>query len=58
MIGGQGIRSKYTNKTFAEDLRDQGLIDYFLAGEAETTFKEVLKGNTRGPGINNFYGNN
>lgn len=54
MIGGQGIQSKYTNKTFAEDLRDQGLIDYFLAGEAETTFKEVLKGNTGGPGINNF----
>jgi len=54
MIGGQGIQSNYTTKTFAEELIDEGLIDYFLAGEAETTFEKVLLGETQGPGINNF----
>jgi radical SAM superfamily enzyme YgiQ (UPF0313 family) len=54
IIGGQGIQSKYNSKTFAEDLHDRGMIDFYLSGEAETTFAKVLNGETTGPGINNF----
>ena len=55
IIGGQGIPSRiYSKETYAEYLLKQGLIDYFCAGEAETTFKQVLLGETTGPGINNF----
>ena len=54
IIGGQGIQSKYSDKTFGEDMLGKGLIDYFLAGEAETTFAKIIAGETEGPGINNF----
>ena len=55
VIGGQGIQSKiYSKDTYAEYILKKGLIDYFCAGEAETTFKKVLLGETAGPGINNF----
>jgi hypothetical protein len=55
MIGGQGIQSKYSSKTFGEDMLERGLIDFFLAGEAETTFARAIEGATDGPGINNFF---
>ena len=29
MIGGQGIQSKYSSKTFGEDMLERGLIDFF-----------------------------
>lgn len=55
IIGGQGIESRiHDSNTYAEYLLDKGLIDYFCTGEAETTFKNVLQGRTKGPGINNF----
>jgi hypothetical protein len=55
VIGGQGIQSRiYSADTYAEYLLKNRLIDYFCAGEAETTFKQVLLGETTGPGINNF----
>lgn len=55
VIGGQGIQSRiYSKDTYAEHVLKKGLIDYFCAGEAETTFKKVLLGETIGPGINNF----
>ena len=55
IIGGQGIISRLDDKeTYAETLLEKGLIDYFLSGEAETSFPAVLQGTTKGPGINNF----
>lgn len=54
IIGGQGIQSKYSDKTFGEDMLSRNLVDYFLAGEAETTFAKIIEGHTEGPGINNF----
>jgi radical SAM superfamily enzyme YgiQ (UPF0313 family) len=55
VIGGQGIQSRiYSKDSYAEYVLKRGLIDYYCAGEAETTFKQVLMGETEGPGINNF----
>lgn len=55
VIGGQGIQSRiYSKDTYADYVLKQGLIDYYCAGEAETTFKQILLGETEGPGINNF----
>lgn len=55
IIGGQGIQSRiYSKETYADYLLNKGLIDFYCAGEAETTFKKVLNGETQAPGINNF----
>jgi hypothetical protein len=55
VIGGQGIQSKiFSKQSYAEHLLNKGLIDYFCAGEAETSFKKILSGQFFGPGINNF----
>ncbi len=54
IVGGQGIQSKIgQNKTYAETLREKGLIDVFCSGEAETTFTKALAGE-EGPGVNNW----
>lgn len=55
IIGGQALESRIDEKkTYAQSMLDKGAIDYFCAGEAETTFTAVLEGQKEGPGINNF----
>lgn len=55
IIGGQGITLRHeSNKTYAEECLDQGLIDFYCVGEAETTFANILIGEQQGPGINNM----
>ena len=55
IIGGVGIETRIDDKaTYAHTMLDKGLIDYFCAGEAETTFAKLMAGETEGPGINNF----
>jgi len=53
IIGGQGIISKIDTITYAEDLLNKGLIDYYCTGEAETTFAVALA-DGEGPGVNNW----
>lgn len=57
VIGGQGmIKSENTsfneNPYFAKELLSQGLIDYYIQGEAEKALLALLAGNTDYPGIN------
>jgi len=57
VIGGQGMtKSENTsfneNPYFAKELLSQGLIDYYIQGEAEKTLPELLRGNHTYPGIN------
>ena len=57
IIGGQGmIKSENTSFNekpyYALELLNQGLIDYFIQGEAEKALPELLKGNITYPGIN------
>lgn len=57
VIGGQGmIKSENTsfnkNPYFAKELLQQGLINYYVQGEAEKALPELLKGNVTYPGIN------
>ena len=57
VIGGQGmIKSENTsfneNPYFAKELLSQGLIDYYIQGEAEKALPELLRGNDAFPGIN------
>ena len=55
IIGGQALETRIDGKkTYAHSMLDKGAIDFFCAGEAETTFPQVLRGETEGPGINNF----
>lgn len=55
-IGGTGITSQLanTNDDFAFSLLDQGLIDFFIRGDAEDSFPQLLKGNHSWPGINSI----
>ena len=55
IIGGQGITLRESDdKTYAQKCLDDGLIDFYCIGEAETTFENILIGNQQGPGINNM----
>jgi anaerobic magnesium-protoporphyrin IX monomethyl ester cyclase len=50
IVGGQGLireeNGSYSVKpTFAHYLKQQGLIDHWIRGEAETTIPEIIKGN-------------
>ena len=56
IIGGQGIPSKIENFPYADGLLKNNLIDYYCAGEAETTFAMALQDQT-GPGVNNWQWN-
>ena len=56
IIGGQGIPSKIENFPYADGLLNNNLIDYYCAGEAETTFAMALQNQT-GPGVNNWQWN-
>jgi len=53
-IGGSGIRAKINSVELCTTLLEQGQIDYFLFGEGELTFRQLLKKQTDYPGINNF----
>lgn len=56
IVGGQGLireeNGSYSIKpTFAHYLKQQGLIDHWIRGEAETTIPEIIKGNYLAAGI-------
>jgi hypothetical protein len=56
IVGGQGLireenGSYSTVPTFAHYLKNNGLIDHWIRGEAETTIPEIIKGNYYVPGI-------
>jgi radical SAM superfamily enzyme YgiQ (UPF0313 family) len=57
IIGGLGISSVFSHgslyKIFADFCFDNKLIDYYIVGEGEIAFMELLKGNVFYPGINN-----
>lgn len=59
VIGGTGIQAPIDNMVkepavLCEWLLKNKLIDYYLYGEGEKIFRELLKGNTAEPGINNY----
>jgi hypothetical protein len=56
VVGGQGLireenGSYSTRPDFAHYLKDLGLIDHWIRGEAETTIPELIKGNYSAAGI-------
>jgi hypothetical protein len=56
IVGGQGLireenGSYSTVPSFAHYLKNQGLIDHWIRGEAETTIPEIIKGNYNVAGI-------
>lgn len=56
IVGGQGLireeNGSYSTKPeFAHYLKNNGLIDHWIRGEAETTIPEIIKGNYLAPGI-------
>mgnify|MGYP001303633535 CR=1 FL=1 len=63
LIGGPAVRdappdkSSYgldNNADYFKNLKDGGLIDDFICGDAEISIVEYLKGNKKYPGINSF----
>jgi hypothetical protein len=54
VIGGTGIRSfiAESTDTWADDLRQAGLIDDYIIGDGEASVVEYLQGNKNYPGIN------
>lgn len=50
LAGGQGL----ADQNWTENMVKRGLLDYYLIGEGEITFREFLRGNTNKPGINNY----
>jgi hypothetical protein len=57
IVGGQGLireenGSYSTRPEFAHYLKNKGLIDHWIRGEAETTIPEIIRGNYLAPGIN------
>lgn len=55
VIGGTGIRAKLPGyqKDLCESLLDDQLIDFFVFGEGEVSFRQLLQGQSGG-GINNY----
>lgn len=55
-VGGLGIDYSYlknpTKGNFSDYCLDQGLVDYYILGDGEIAFMELLKGNFLFPGIN------
>jgi len=56
IVGGQGLireeNGSYSARPdFAHYLKNNGLIDHWIRGEAETTIPEIIKGNYLAPGI-------
>lgn len=57
VIGGSGISAtmpQFHYKKLGQALLDLGKINYYIFGEGEATFREILNGNDSYPGINNF----
>lgn len=59
IIGGQGmIKSENTSfntkPVFAVNMKELGLIDHWVAGEAESTIREIVRGNFKHKGIDTF----
>ena len=59
VIGGTGIQTRINNLVgedvvFCEWALKNKLIDYYLYGEGEKIFRELIKGNVTEPGINNY----
>lgn len=59
LIGGQGLENRQNMSShwtpmagFAESLRNQNLIDWYLKGESEETFPRFLRGERDLPGLN------
>jgi len=50
LVGGQGL----TDPVWTDLLLEQQLIDHYIVGEGEITFKNFLHGARTGPGINNY----
>lgn len=50
LLGGQGL----TDPLWTDHLKSQKLIDHFIVGEAELTFRQFLQGVHDAPGINNY----
>ena len=68
LIGGSGLTTPYDTESFINDkgqqsvkttvffsdyMRNLGLVDHFIMGDAEDSWQEFLKGNYNWPGINN-----
>jgi hypothetical protein len=56
IVGGQGLireeNGSYSDRPeFAHYLKNKGLIDHWIRGEAETTIPEIINGNYNVPGI-------
>lgn len=56
IVGGQGLireeNGSYSSRPeFAHYLKNNGLIDHWIRGEAETTIPEIIRGNYYAPGI-------
>jgi radical SAM superfamily enzyme YgiQ (UPF0313 family) len=50
LLGGQGL----TDPIWTDKLKSEKLIDHFIVGEAEITFRQFLQGIRCAPGINNY----
>jgi len=54
IIGGAGcFENLKGNSSFADELLNSGLIDYYIRGDGEKSFEAFLQGNYTYPGINN-----
>ena len=53
IIGGVGALEQFTGpSTFADDMRELGLVDYHIRGDGEHSLYQLLIGNDQYPGIN------
>lgn len=50
LMGGQGL----TDPAWTEQLKQQKLLDVFIVGEGEISYRRFLQGDRSGPGINNY----
>ncbi len=50
VLGGQGLH----DPLWTNELINKGLIDNFIVGEGEVSFRNFLRGDRTGPGINNY----
>lgn len=57
LVGGTGITARFPNgstEPLCETLLKQNLIDFYILGEGEINFLNLLQGTTNLPGINNL----
>jgi len=50
VLGGQGLQ----DPLWTNELKTNKLIDHFIVGEGEVSFRQFLRGDRTGPGINNY----